>query len=405
MIHHSFSLAAGLFLALACAAIHVDVCAQSLPEIHSGTWVPDESKSDEFNGSSLDTSKWWKIDACAYTDSIRHGYNGEGAFYIPDHVSVSNGNLVLKIDYNPDSSDLSFPCTHYHLYPFYSGGVMSKLKNGGEGIGPAGSFSFGYYEMRARLPGYYDSSNHPVGYGFSPNFWFYYQYVVNHCVKKHDEVDILEPGQDQYYDARTNVVGWHDEEDSCQLYKVGQDSMRSANPLFDGYHTYAVELLPDRIAFYFDGQPFFSADTISSPEIVHSLNMSPLLTVVITLAAGGYHMPRPLPGAPFQEYMWIDYFRYYSFIPDPVSGNMLYQNSPDPFRGNTTIKCNIVDDARNCYIRVYNMPGVEIKSIPVSQKGISQITLDASELDPGMYIYSLCLDGRIVDSKRMIVLK
>ena len=124
------------------------------PTIAPDKWILDESKSDEFNGSTLDTSKWWQINPCNDTAGIYHGYNwGPGDFFVPQNVSVSNGNLVLMVSYNPDSLNDSFPCLPlHHNYTFLSGGVVSKITNGGSGLGPIGKYSYGYYEMRAKLP-------------------------------------------------------------------------------------------------------------------------------------------------------------------------------------------------------------------------------------------------------------
>jgi len=405
MVHVNFSYGACIVLILSFSNFGNVVSAQSPPEIHSGSWILDESNSDEFNGSSLDTSKWWQTDACTFTDSIRHGYNGEGAFFNPGNVSVNDGNLILKIDYNPDSLDLSFPCTHFHVYHFYSGGIMGKLINRGSGIGATGKCSYGYYEIRAKLPGYYDSNHEPVGYGFWPTFWFYYQYVENGCIIKHDEVDILEPGPTEYYDARTNVVGWHDENNLCHTTKVGQDSIKSAEPLFENYHKYAVEFFPDRIIFYYDDQPFFSADTLTSPEIKSSLDMPPFLTTVISLGAGGYTRPGPLPDAPFPEFMYVDYFRYYYFIPNNSSTNILFQNSPNPFFKSTDIEYEVDDDSQNSFINIYNLFGIKIKSVRLSERGVSKISLSSFEFDPGIYFYSLSVDDKVIDTKKMIILK
>lgn len=40
---------------------------------------------------------------------------------------------------------------------------------------------------------------------------------------------------------------------------------------------------------------------------------------------------------------------------------------------------------------------------PVSQLGNGSIAITASELQPGMYIYTLAVDGQEADSKRMII--
>lgn len=49
------------------------------------------------------------------------------------------------------------------------------------------------------------------------------------------------------------------------------------------------------------------------------------------------------------------------------------------------------------------MQGVEIKSYSLSQKGKSSLTIHGNELKPGMYMYTLIVDGKIIDSKRMIL--
>lgn len=382
-----------------------DVYAQLPPDMNPRYWQIDDLKSDEFNGAELDTSKWWQTDACSFTDSIRHGFNGEGAFFKPEHVTVSNGNLILKIDYNPDSSDLSFPCLHYHLYPFCSGGIQSKQTNGGSGVGGIGNFSFGYYEMRAKLPGYYDAQHQSTGYGFWPAFWFAYGYRENTCIKKHDEVDVLEPGPTEYYDAKTNVVGWHDEYDSCNAHKVGQDSVRCTDPLFENYHTYSVQLLPEKIIFYFDHEPFYSADTISTPGIAHSLNMSSYMSANISVQMGGYARPRPLPDAPFPQFMYVDYFRYYQFAPEEINQNVLYQNNPNPFTGSTEIEYSTDSNSENAFITIFSLFNLPLKSIQLTEKGKSKITLSISGFIPGIYFYQLVVDNKIIATRKMIILK
>src|SRR5258708_6934824 len=85
------------------------VIASSQPTLHPDHWMLDASKSDEFSGSTLDTSKWWAIYPCEFTNGIPHGYNGTaGSFFRPENVSVNNGNLVFKVEYNPDTANDSF---------------------------------------------------------------------------------------------------------------------------------------------------------------------------------------------------------------------------------------------------------------------------------------------------------
>jgi len=84
---------------------------------------------------------------------------------------------------------------------------------------------------------------------------------------------------------------------------------------------------------------------------------------------------------------------------------VLYQNTPNPFSSNTEISCNIPNQFTNAFIYIYNLQGVELMSFPVMQTGYSTVIVYASALPAGMYLYTLVVDGVIIDSKRMILTK
>ena len=56
-------------------------------------------------------------------------------------------------------------------------------------------------------------------------------------------------------------------------------------------------------------------------------------------------------------------------------------------------------------IYIYNMRGMQIKSISIPEKGYGTITINGSDLQAGMYLYTLIVDGKEVDTKRMILTK
>jgi len=369
-------------------------------------WILNAAKSDEFNGSSLDTTKWWYEDPCTMTDSMWHGFNSPGSFNRPQNVSLDSGNLVLKIEVNLDSADWNYPCKHYNNYPFWGGSILSVLKNAGTGVGPTSDYSFGYYEMRAQLPGYYDTNHKPVGFGFYPAFWIFYQYAPNHCVIKHDEVDIMEADPYTYFDGQTYGLSWHDENDSCGTFQFRPDSITSPTPLFDGFHKFGAEVLPDKIVFYFDDKPFISADTVTSPAIIHSLNMAPYLAVTIGSGTGGAHgYAGPLATAPFPQYMYVDYFRYYQLVTVQNTGNMLFQNSPNPVNSTADIEYSIDNNASNGFLKIYAITGAELKTVSLNTKGKAKITLSVSDLPPGIYFYRLIVDSIVIGTKRMIIIR
>ena len=87
------------------------------------------------------------------------------------------------------------------------------------------------------------------------------------------------------------------------------------------------------------------------------------------------------------------------------SSAMLYQNMPNPFSRETNIGCQIPETANTSVLYIYNMNGVQLQQYPVNGKGKQTITISGNSLEPGLYLYALVVDGREVDTKRMILTK
>jgi hypothetical protein len=85
-----------------------------------------------------------------------------------------------------------------------------------------------------------------------------------------------------------------------------------------------------------------------------------------------------------------------------VSGNVLYQNTPNPFKEQTTIRFRLADDATNASICIFDMSGKMLKKLPISS-GMTSVTVNAYELGEGLYLYSLVVNGREIDTKRMLI--
>jgi len=80
----------------------------------------------------------------------------------------------------------------------------------------------------------------------------------------------------------------------------------------------------------------------------------------------------------------------------------LYQNAPNPFTEQTEIKFSLPESTVSAIIYLFDMNGAMIKQIPVSARQ-SSVGINGSELAAGMYLYSLIVDGKEVDTKRMIL--
>lgn len=86
------------------------------------------------------------------------------------------------------------------------------------------------------------------------------------------------------------------------------------------------------------------------------------------------------------------------------SGNVLFQNTPNPFTERTEIRFTLSDDARNAYIYIFDMTGKTLKQIPVDAS-MQSVTIGGNELSLGIYLYSLVVNGQEIDTKRMILSK
>ncbi|HRJ99451.1 MAG TPA: T9SS type A sorting domain-containing protein [Ignavibacteria bacterium] len=89
-----------------------------------------------------------------------------------------------------------------------------------------------------------------------------------------------------------------------------------------------------------------------------------------------------------------------------VSGFSLSQNYPNPFNPNTIIEFN-VKTASEIQLKVFDITGKNI-SIPVNERkypGSYEVNFDGSNYSSGIYFYSLYSDGKLVETKRMMLLK
>jgi len=84
----------------------------------------------------------------------------------------------------------------------------------------------------------------------------------------------------------------------------------------------------------------------------------------------------------------------------------LSQNYPNPFNPGTNINYEL-RVANYVSLKVYDIVGYEV-GLLVDKKqnaGSYEVVFDGSNLASGIYLYSLFADGRLVDTKRMVLLK
>ena len=78
------------------------------------------------------------------------------------------------------------------------------------------------------------------------------------------------------------------------------------------------------------------------------------------------------------------------------------QNTPNPFTGQSTVRVSVPDDASDAYVDILTLNGASVKRIPVSN-GLSEVSLSSFDFAPGTYLYTLVVNGKVTETRRMIV--
>lgn len=89
-----------------------------------------------------------------------------------------------------------------------------------------------------------------------------------------------------------------------------------------------------------------------------------------------------------------------------ASGNRSYSlsNAPNPFTTSTRISYTYPSSVKKAYLSIADLNGRPVKRVDLAGNSAGAVTLDADVFSgSGTYVYSLELDGRIVESKKLLV--
>ena len=209
------------------------VSAKPLPLSDSeniGAWTLVESVSDEFNGTSLDLTKWNNLGL----DGNYHGeWKGRApSQYNPANVAVKDGFLTISSKWDPDFnfSDALFNGTAYGKpAPVTTGAIVTKTK-----------FKHGYLEMRCK------AADGPV----SSSFW---------TTGKDGEIDVFEhfgnnPGNPN--SAHRYHTSFHDWRKGSPTFgkRIWENDHRLGFKVAADFHVYGLDWTPGRLSIYVDGR-------------------------------------------------------------------------------------------------------------------------------------------------------
>ncbi len=90
-------------------------------------------------------------------------------------------------------------------------------------------------------------------------------------------------------------------------------------------------------------------------------------------------------------------------ISSETASAQLFQNAPNPFNRSTTIKYSIPADTKTAMITIKTLNGIKVAEYELVNKGGQSIEITGGKLSAGTYVYSLIVEGKLIDSKKMIL--
>lgn len=83
---------------------------------------------------------------------------------------------------------------------------------------------------------------------------------------------------------------------------------------------------------------------------------------------------------------------------------VLYQNTPNPFSSQTIIKYSLPEDTKDALLFIFDIQGSLKKQLSLDPSQ-DRVVVNAYDMTPGIYLYSLVISGQEIETKRMIITK
>lgn len=88
-----------------------------------------------------------------------------------------------------------------------------------------------------------------------------------------------------------------------------------------------------------------------------------------------------------------------------IANSFLLQNAPNPFHESTKVQFFIPEKVETATLQIRNIKGQLLDAYDLDEGGLGEVEIEGNLLEQGTYIYTLVIDGKMVDSKMMILTK
>ena len=207
-------------------------------------------------------------------------------------------------------------------------------------------------------------------------------------------------------DGRTREVCSTDKERADSVRLSRRDSIRGAGSINYGFMTSQIEqLFPELVISDGDGNKYVDYVELI-PVIVAALNeqQTALDNLRVQLQACCQQAPTSREEEGSGDEVGSETKKTHKKDSGDGEGvAQLFQNTPNPFSETTTIEFYVPKEAKDATIYIFTLNGILSQTHKTASRGKGSVTISGSTLSPGMYVYTLVVDGQIVDSKRMIL--
>jgi beta-glucanase (GH16 family) len=284
--------------------------------------------SDEFEGSTIDTTKWSFERNCTgggnnelqcYTDRADNAYLADGSLHIVAKKEIFKGQAKNDDDpaYSPTDTSVTRDYTSARL----------RTKNKGD-------WKYGRMDIRAKLP---------QGQGIWPAIWMLPTEWKYGGWPLSGEIDIMEAINSNTGTNGSKVYGTLHYGD---LYPNNKNEGTSTTPstnIWDNFHNYTVEWQRGEIRFYVDNIHYATQTKkgwYTKGSTVDGAPFDQLFHMILNIAVGGGWPGNPDSKTIFPQEMQVDYVRVYQCNLDIYTGTGCASNvnpAIDPLKGHTQV--------------------------------------------------------------------